>query len=124
AFQKGLGAVHGLSHALGGRKEVNFHHGTLNAVLLPAVLRYNAGHVGDKYATLARWLNIPATLGVDGFIAALNERLGMPKGLGAMGMRPEWTAEVAANAMEDHATQTNPRKPTVAEYEALLTEAM
>jgi len=124
AFQKGLGAVHGLSHALGGRKEVSFHHGTLNAVLLPAVLRYNAGSVGDKYATLARWLNIPATLGIDGFIADLNQRLGMPKGLGAMGMRPEWSAEVAANAMEDHATQTNPRKPTVSEYEALLAEAM
>ena len=54
-FQKGLGAVHALSHALGGLKEPSLHHGTLNAILLPPVLRFN------------RRLNIPnglRTLGV------------------------------------------------------------
>ena len=43
-FQKGLGAVHALSHPLGGRKDLSLHHGTLNAVILPAVLRFNQGH--------------------------------------------------------------------------------
>jgi alcohol dehydrogenase class IV len=43
-FQKGLGAVHSMSHPLGGLKEPLLHHGTLNAVILPAVLRYNRGH--------------------------------------------------------------------------------
>ena len=52
-FQKGLGAVHGLSHALGSLKEPSLHHGTLNAVLLPPVLRFNASHIGDKYERLA-----------------------------------------------------------------------
>ena len=47
-FQKGLGAVHALSHALGGLKEPSLHHGTLNAILLPPVLRFNAPAVGDK----------------------------------------------------------------------------
>ena len=41
-FQKGLGAVHALSHALGGLKSPSLHHGTLNAILLPPVLRFNA----------------------------------------------------------------------------------
>ncbi len=41
AFQKGLGAVHSLSHALGGLQELKLHHGTLNAILMPAVVRFN-----------------------------------------------------------------------------------
>ena len=48
-FQKGLGAVHALSHPLGGLKELSLHHGMLNAVLLPAVLRFNEPHAGKKY---------------------------------------------------------------------------
>ena len=55
AFQKGLGAVHAMSHPLGGLPGVSLHHGTLNAVVMPAVLRFNAGHVGDKYDRLAAW---------------------------------------------------------------------
>ena len=46
SFQKGLGAVHSLSHALGGLKDLRLHHGTLNAILLPPVLRFNAGVAG------------------------------------------------------------------------------
>ncbi len=47
-FQKGLGAVHALSHPLGGLKEPSLHHGTLNAVLLPAVLRFNEPHAAGQ----------------------------------------------------------------------------
>ncbi len=43
SFQKGLGAVHALSHALGGLPDVKLHHGTLNAILMPGVVRFNAG---------------------------------------------------------------------------------
>ena len=57
-FQKGLGAVHGLSHALGGSKEPVLHHGTLNAVLLPAVLRFNASAAPEKYARLRTVLGL------------------------------------------------------------------
>src|SRR3569833_992991 len=52
SFQKGLGAVHSLSHALGGLKDVSLHHGTLNAVLMPIVVRFNAPAIGDKLERL------------------------------------------------------------------------
>ncbi|HUN11579.1 MAG TPA: iron-containing alcohol dehydrogenase, partial [Rhabdaerophilum sp.] len=60
AFQKGLGSVHALSHTLGGIKEAKLHHGTLNAVLLPAVLRYNASIRQEEYARLAQEMAVPA----------------------------------------------------------------
>ena len=81
-------------------------------------------HVGDRYSVLARQLDIPANLGVDRFIERLNQSLGMPKGLAVMGVQRDLIAEVAAHAMEDHATTTNARKPTIADYEVLLAEAM
>ncbi len=59
-FQKGLGAVHSMSHPLGGVKAPVLHHGTLNAVVLPAVLRFNASHVADKMYALETALNVPA----------------------------------------------------------------
>ena len=59
SFQKGLGPVHSLSHALGSLSNLKLHHGTLNAILLPAVLCFNEGHVGEKYADLRRAMNLP-----------------------------------------------------------------
>jgi len=56
AFQKGLGAVHALTHPLGAIRELNLHHGTLNAVLMPAVLRFNRPVIGGKWAVLAEIL--------------------------------------------------------------------
>ena len=52
AFQKGLGAVHSLSHALGGLQDLKLHHGTLNAILMPPVVRFNAAVAGAKLARL------------------------------------------------------------------------
>jgi hypothetical protein len=124
AFQKGLGAVHALSHALGGLKEVSLHHGTLNAVLLPAVLRFNAGIRQAEYARLADAMAVPAGETLDAFILALNARLGLPAGLSAMGVRREWLARVADLAIEDHCTPTNARTPTAADYRDMLDEAM
>src|SRR3984893_2751196 len=86
AFQKGLGAVHALSHPLGSLKDLKLHHGTLNAIFLPPVLRFNRSVVGDKYARLAETMALPA--GVDGAdaIAALNKPLGLPTTLRDMGV--------------------------------------
>ena len=57
-FQKGLGAVHALSHPLGGLKQVSLHHGTLNAVLLPYVLEFNGSHSEGKYKTIRQRLRL------------------------------------------------------------------
>ena len=88
-FQKGLGAVHALSHPTGGLKGYRLHHGTLNAVYLPAVLRFNEPAVGEKYKRVARLMGLPESEanaeGVAEAVEALNERLGIPKGLGAHG---------------------------------------
>ena len=58
-FQKGLGAVHALSHPTGGLKGYRLHHGTLNAVYLPAVLRFNEPAVGEKYKRVAQLMGLP-----------------------------------------------------------------
>ena len=92
-FQKGLGAVHALSHPTGGLKGYRLHHGTLNAVYLPAVLRFNEPAVANKFAKVAQVMGLPAAegnaAGVANAVQALNERLGIPKGLGAMGLKPD-----------------------------------
>lgn len=124
AFQKGLGAVHGMSHPLGARKDMSLHHGTLNAVILPAVLRYNEGHVGDKYARLRQVLGLPANADLARFIEDLNARLGLPPNLRAMGVKDDMIPHLAEQAVIDHSTPTNPRPCDKAAYEALYRAAM
>lgn len=119
-FQKGLGAVHGLSHALGSLKEPSLHHGTLNAVLLPPVLRYNAGHAGDKYERLAVAMGLVPDADLAAFIEELNVRIGMPADLASMGVEAGVINDVAAKSERDHSTATNPRPVTAADYASIL----
>jgi 4-hydroxybutyrate dehydrogenase len=121
-FQKGLGAVHGLSHALGSLKEPSLHHGTLNAVLLPPVLRYNAGHAGDKYERLAVAMGLAPGADLAAFIEELNARIGMPADLSSMGVTEGVVADIAAKSERDHSTATNPRKVTAQDYASILKE--
>lgn len=121
-FQKGLGAVHGLSHALGSLKEPRLHHGMLNAVLLPPVLRFNAGHVGDKYARLAYAMGLSPDADLAAFIEDLNARIGLPRTLGEMGVPAAVIPEMAAKAERDHCTATNPRPIAAADYAAIMRE--
>ena len=123
AFQKGLGAVHALSHPLGALHDLELHHGTLNAVLLPAVIRFNAPAVGDKLSRIASAMGLPKGTDVAQAIAELNEKLGLPAGLKAMGVPPDALQGIAEAAPKDHCHGTNPRKPTVEEYRQLLREA-
>ncbi|WP_136683921.1 iron-containing alcohol dehydrogenase [Falsirhodobacter xinxiangensis] len=119
AFQKGLGAVHALTHPLGAIRELNLHHGTLNAVLMPAVLRFNRPVIGAKWDVLAaRMGGAP-----DEVIAALNTRIGMPTGLRAMGVTDAMMEAVSHAALKDHCHATNPRIATQAEYLGILREA-
>lgn len=119
-FQKGLGAVHALSHPLGGLKEVSLHHGTLNAVLLPAVLRFNAPAAEAKYAEIRRILGLAPETDLADWIAALVARLGMPGSLSAMGVPRAVVPAIAEAAVQDHSSASNPRAATAADYEAML----
>ena len=120
AFQKGLGAVHALSHPLGGLHHLRLHHGTLNAVLLPAVLRFNAGHVGDKMPRLAAAMGLAPGADVAQAVSELNGRLGLPAGLQAMGVPRDVLPAIAEAATRDHCHGTNPRKASVADYVAMM----
>lgn len=119
AFQKGLGAVHALTHPLGAIRQLNLHHGTLNAVLMPAVLRFNRAAIGDKWDRLQAFFGGAPDLAV----AKLNQRLGMPSGLAAMGVTEEMMRPVAEDAMKDHCHATNPRTATPDDYVAILRDS-
>jgi alcohol dehydrogenase class IV len=122
-FQKGLGAVHSLSHALGGLKSPSLHHGTLNAVLLPAVLRFNAASALEKYATLRRILGLDEKADLARWVEDFNARLGLPRSLKEMGVPREILGAMAKAALADHSTATNPRALTEEDLHALLEEA-
>lgn len=119
-FQKGLGAVHALSHPIGGLKNVSLHHGTLNAVLLPAVLRFNAPEAQGKYAEIRRALGLPAETDLADWIAGLTARLGMPATLSQMGVPREVLPAIAEAATQDHSSPTNARQASAADYLAML----
>jgi len=123
-FQKGLGAVHAMSHPLGGLRDPVLHHGTLNAVILPAVLRFNVGHVGDKFARLAAAMGLPAGGDLAEAIEALNRRLGLPASLREMGVTDDVIPRMVEGAVADHSTATNPRPVGAADYEALFAAAL
>jgi alcohol dehydrogenase class IV len=124
AFQKGLGAVHALSHPLGAVPGLNLHHGTLNAVVMPAVLRFNADHVGDKYAALAEAMGHPADSDLPALITEWNRRLGMPASLAEMGVTEAMIPGIAEQAINDHCNATNPRPAGVDDYVAMMQDAM
>ena len=123
-FQKGLGAVHALSHPLGGLKEPSLHHGTLNAVLLPPVLRFNAPEAAEKYRVLRSVLQLPAAACLAEFFADLTLRLGLPTSLRRMGVPEGCLPDIARNAILDHSAATNPRRASERDFLALLTDAM
>lgn len=124
AFQKGLGAVHSLSHAAGALRSPTLHHGMLNGVFLPHVLRFNAAHVGDKYATLRDLFSLDKNGDLSEAVVRLLKSLGLPLTLSEMGFREEHIAGTVTRAMADHSNATTPRLPSAEEFEALLRAAM
>lgn len=122
AFQKGLGAVHSLSHALGGMHELNLHHGTLNALLMPTVLRFNQPECEEKFARLKEAMGVAPNDDLAHAFEKLNITLGMPSRLSEMGVKEEQLEQVAQWALEDHSTATNPRAPSKEDFAKMLQE--
>ena len=128
AFQKGLGCVHSLSHSLGGVNP-RLHHGTLNAVFLPAVIRFNAPTLQgeQKLARMAQAMGLPGC-GADAAeiadaVTAMNARLGLPSGLAAMGVDAAMFDKIIDGAMLDHCHKTNPRLASRADYLQMMHSA-
>ena len=124
AFQKGLGAVHSMSHALGANQELRLHHGTLNAVLLPAVLRFNQDCVGNKYSRIARAMGQDESIDLANEIEKLNQAIGIPNNLKEMGVTEDLIPSLVAHAKEDPSNLTTPRLPSQEECEELFLEAL
>ncbi len=120
-FQKGLGAVHALSHALGGLKEAHLHHGTLNAILMPTVLRWNVKveAVAEKVSYLENQAALEQTTLADA-LDELNRRLGITPKLSDLGVPRHVIDWVCERAIADHSHPTNPRPLTKEDYAAIL----
>lgn len=127
AFQKGLGCVHSLSHSLGGVNP-RLHHGTLNAMFLPAVIAFNAGAESvqkeSRLLRMAQAMNLDSAGDIGEAIQDMNARLGLPSGLRAMGVTEDQFDAVITGALADHCHKTNPRLASVDDYRAMLQRAM
>jgi hypothetical protein len=131
AFQKGLGCVHSLSHSLGGANP-RLHHGTLNAVFLPAVLRFNAAAASvqaeNRLQRMAVAMGLPSGDNhgeqLAAAVQAMNTRLGLPGGLREMGVDEGVFDRVIDGAMADHCHKTNPRLATRDDYWKMLADSM
>ncbi|BCO27724.1 1,3-propanediol dehydrogenase [Rhodoferax lithotrophicus] len=127
AFQKGLGCVHSLSHSLGGVNP-RLHHGTLNALFLPAVIAFNAAAESlqkeKRLARMAHAMGLDSASDIGQAIQAMNTRLCLPTGLAAMGVTEDQFEAIIAGAMADHCHKTNPRIATADDYRQMLSQAM
>ena len=123
AFQKGLGCVHSLSHSLGG-VDPRLHHGTLNAMFLPAVVRFNAQaesvQKSRRLDRMARAMGLQSGGDIAEAITDMNARLALPTGLAAMGVEREQFDNIIKGALADHCHGTNPRIASVQDYEEML----
>ncbi|MEM7718473.1 MAG: iron-containing alcohol dehydrogenase [Pseudomonadota bacterium] len=111
AFQKGLGAIHALSHPIGAIYHT--HHGTTNAVFMPAVLQFNKSAIATRFDMAAGYLGISG--GFDGFCAYvddLNARMGIPKTLTELGIASLDLERIVAGALNDPSTGGNPVEMT------------
>ena len=113
AFQKGLGAIHALSHPVGAVHHT--HHGTTNAVCMPSVLRFNEPAIRDRFSQVSAYLNIDG--GFDGFcefVDQFNQSLAIPKTLTELGVENADIPTLVGAALRDPSVGGNPVEMTEA----------
>ena len=127
AFQKGLGCVHSLSHSLGGLNP-RLHHGTLNAIFLPTVIKFNTSAATmvqeKKLDRIAAAMGLANGSTVADEVMKMTGRLGLPTSLAQLGITPELFPAIIDGALADHSHKTNPREATKEDYMAMLTDAL
>lgn len=127
AFQKGLGCVHSLSHSLGGVNP-RLHHGTLNALFLPAVIAFNAQSESvrkeRRLERMARAMGLGSATDLGPAIRDMNARLGLPKGLAELCVTEDLFDRVIEGALADHCHKTNPRLASAEDYRDMLAASM
>ena len=124
AFSKGLGAVHSMSHAIGANQELRLHHGTLNGVILPTVIRFNKDHVGNKLPRILKAMGKSESADLADEIEKFNEKISLPNGLKEMGVTEEMIPELVEHSITDPSNVTTPRLPSPEEWEQLFLDAM
>jgi len=123
AFQKGLGAIHAMSHPVGAH--FNTHHGTTNAVCMPAVLDLNAPVIADRFDRAAGYLGIEGGYdGFRGFVDRCNDSFNVPKGLAALGVTEDAIPALVKGAIKDPSCGGNPFELTEENLTALFKAAM
>jgi alcohol dehydrogenase class IV len=121
AFQKDLGAVHSCAHALG--TVCDLHHGLANALMIEPVMTYNREAVPHKFAELAHVVGVSSVSGFVPWLAHLKQRIGIPPGLAAAGVKREHFPRLIEIATLDICHQTNPRPCAAADFETFFSEA-
>ena len=119
AFQKGLGAIHALSHPIGAQHHT--HHGTTNAVCMPAVLQFNAPQIRERFTYVAAYLSIDG--GFDGFcefVDQFNDTFAIPKTLSGIGVDNPDIDALVEMALRDPSVGGNPIAMTQANTRALF----
>jgi len=127
AFQKGLGCVHSLSHSLGGINP-RLHHGTLNAIFLPAIIEFNKDSESvikeKKLARIAHAMGLANEADIGAAIKDMSKRLGLPTGLAELGVTEDMYPKIIKGALADHSHKTNPRVASEDDYARMLTQSM
>jgi alcohol dehydrogenase class IV len=124
AFQKGLGAIHALSHPLG--SVLDTHHGETNGVVMPYVLAFNRPAIEEKIARAARYLGLdrPDFDGFLDFVVALRSEIGIPDGVRELGMTEDHLDALAAMAAVDPTASGNPVPVGAAELREIYVAAL
>lgn len=126
AFQKGLGCIHSLSHSLGGLNQT-LHHGTLNAIFLPAVLEFNATSETaineGKYQRLAEILGAKSATDVTQVVIQKTKQLRLPTKLSELDVKKDLFPAIIEGALKDHSHATNPRVATAEDYRIMLAKS-